>query len=142
MPRRKPSSRRAEPAGFTLIEVLVAFAIAAVLLVPLLRLFSGGTTALTRSERAATAALWAETLLDARTGETLLAAGADEGDLPGGYHWRRTVAPYLDAALSPLQPGAVLVPYDVTLSVSWSERGQTRAVTLETLKLAPPPLGG
>ncbi len=141
MPRRKRSARRAEAAGFTLIEVLVAFAIAALLLVPLLRLFSGGTTALTRSERAATAALWAETVLDARTGETPLAPGSEEGELPGGYHWRRTVALYSDAAMSPPQPAAPLVAYDVTLSVSWRERGQTRAVTLETLKLAPPPRG-
>jgi prepilin-type N-terminal cleavage/methylation domain-containing protein len=141
MPRRKQSARRAEAPGFTLIEVLVAFAIAALLLVPLMRLFSSGTGALTRSERAATAALWAQTVLDARTGEAPLAAGTEDGELPGGYHWRRTVALYIDATLSPPQMAAPLVAYDVTLSVSWSERGQTRAVTLETLKLAPPPRG-
>lgn len=134
-----PSAQRAErQRGFTLIEVLVAFAIAAMLLVPLLRIFSGGVGALSRSERAAEAALWAQTMLEVRDGEAPLAAGAEEGDLPGGYHWRRTVSLYGDATMSQ-QLRAPLVPYDVTLAITWNERGRGRAVTLETLKLAPPP---
>jgi general secretion pathway protein I len=127
--------------GFTLIEVLVAFAIAAVLLVPLLRIFSGGVGGLTRADRAATAALWAESVLEARSGEALLAAGTEEGDLPGGYHWQRIVTVYSEATMS-LQPRAPLVPYAVTLTVTWSERGRGRAVRLDTLELAPPPTSG
>jgi general secretion pathway protein I len=138
----KPCARRADAErGFTLIEVLVAFAIAALLLVPLLRIFSGGIGGLTRADRAATAALWAQTVLDARNGEAPVAAGAEEGDLPGGYHWQRTVTVYGEAAMS-LQPRAPLVPYAVTLTVTWSERGRTRTVTLDTLELAPPPAQG
>lgn len=125
--------------GFTLVEVLVGFAIAAVLMVPLLRIFSGGTTMLARSSRAAEAAIWAETLLDARTGEVMLAPGTEDGVLPGGYSWRRTASLYQDAGMSPTPLGTPLVPYDVTVSISWSERGRSRAVTLETLALAPPP---
>src|SRR6185312_10323650 len=139
MRARRPFMRRAErQRGFTLIEVLVAFALAALLLVPLLRIFSGGVGALSRSERAGEAALWAQSVLEARNGDAPLAAGTEEGDLPGGYHWQRTVSLYSDATTSP-QIGAPLVPYDVTLAVSWNERGRARAVTLETLKLAPPP---
>jgi general secretion pathway protein I len=129
--------RRAEQKGFTLIEVLVAFAIAAVLLVPLLRIFSGGLNGLARSDRAATAALWAETVLASRDGETPLAEGVEGGDLPGGYHWERRVSFYGEAA-TPNQI-APLVPYDVTMTVSWLERGRPRTVTLETLLLALPP---
>jgi general secretion pathway protein I len=134
-------ARAEREGGFTLIEVLVAFALAALLLVPLLRIFTGGIGALTRSERAAEAALWAQTLLDARGGESPLAAGAEEGDLPGGYHWQRTVSVYSEATMS-LPPRATLIPYAVTLTVTWSERGRTRAVTLDTLELAPPPSRG
>jgi len=130
--------RGAEPArGFTLIEVLVAFAVAALLLVPLLRIFSGGIGGLMRADRAATAALWAESVLEARDGELPLEEGVEDGDLPGGYHWRRTVALYADATLPP-QLGP-LMPYAVTLTVSWPERGRMRDVTLATLRLAPPP---
>jgi general secretion pathway protein I len=136
---RTSARRGAEPArGFTLIEVLVAFAVAALLLVPLLRIFSGGIGGLRRADRAAGAALWAESVLEARDGEAPLAPGAEDGDLPDGYHWHRTVARYADAALPSQQ--TALVPYDVTLTVSWQERGRTREVTLETLRLAPPPL--
>ena len=134
-----PSARRTEPdAGFTLIEVLVAFAVAALLLVPLLRIFSGGAGGLMRADRAATAALWAQTVLEARSGEAPMAEGVEGGDLPGGYHWQRTVAVYSEETLS-LQGQSPLVPYVVTLTVTWPERGRMRAVTLDTLKLAPPP---
>jgi general secretion pathway protein I len=123
--------------GFTLIEVLVAFAIAAALLVPLLRIFSGGMGGLARSERASRALLWAESVLAARDGETPLSEGVESGDLADGYHWQRTVTFYREAATpSQIVP---LVPYDVRMTVSWRERGQARAVTLETLMLAPPP---
>ena len=133
---RSPRAPR-RAAGFTLIEVLVAFAIAAIMLVPLLRIFSGGIGGLARSERAERAALWAETVLAARDRETPLAEGVESGDLPDGYRWRRTVTFYRAAATpSQVEP---LVPYDVTVTVSWQERGRTRAVTLETLMLAAPP---
>lgn len=140
MPQSKPLMRRAEPAerhgGFTLIEVLVAFAIAALLLVPLLRIFSGGVGALTRSERAAEAALWAQTLLEARSGEAPMVEGTESGDLPGGYHWQRTVKLYGEAGMS-VQLRTPLVAYAVTLTMTWLERGRTRALTLDTLALAP-----
>ena len=139
MPISRRCAPRAEPeSGFTLIEVLVAFAIAALLLVPLLRIFSGGGAALTRSERAAEAALWAQTVLEARNGEAPMAEGVEDGDLPGGYHWQRRVTVYSEGAAA-LRPRTPLVPYEVALTVSWTERGRARAVTLDTLELAPPP---
>ena len=139
MPPSKPSASRAEPgSGFTLIEVLIAFAIAALVLVPLLRIFSSGGGALARADRAAAAALWAQSVLEARNGETPMAEGVEDGDLPGGYHWQRTVTVYSEAAMS-LQPLSPLIPYAVRLTITWSDRGRSRAVTLDTLELAPPP---
>jgi general secretion pathway protein I len=123
-------------AGFTLLEVLVAFAIAGVALVPLLRIFSGGLISLGRTERTERATLWAESVLGARDGEAPPAIGVETGDLPDGYRWRRTVTFY--GGILPAGQVAPLVPYDVTMTVSWQERGRTRAVTLETLMLGPP----
>jgi general secretion pathway protein I len=128
-----PESQR----GFTLIEVLVAFAVAAIVLVPLLRIFTSGLGALGSSERAATAALWAQSVLEGRDGETPLVDGTEGGDLPGGYRWQRTVTDYIDGGMT--RQIAALVPYRVTMTVSWQERGRDRSVTLETLRLAPPP---
>lgn len=134
--RRDASRER----GFTLIEVLVAFAIAAVVLVPLLRIFSGGMGALARAERAATAALWAQSVLAARDVEAPLAEGVEDGDLPGGFHWRRVVQRYSDAAMTQ-QADAGLIAYAVTLTVAWPERGGMRDFTVQTLQLARPKRG-
>jgi general secretion pathway protein I len=122
--------------GFTLVEVLVAFAVAAIVLVPLLRIFTTGLGALGTSERADVAALWAQSLLDARSGEAPLDVGTEGGDLAGGYRWQRTVTDYADAQMTAQL--APLVPYAVTMTVAWIERGRERAVTLQTLQLAPP----
>lgn len=124
--------------GFTLIEVLVAFAIAAAALVPLLRLFSGGAAELARSDRAATAAIWAQSLIEDRKGEAPLVSGTEVGDLPDGFHWQRTVSIYSDNGMT-LAPTMPLIPYRVILTVSWAEGRNARALTLETLLLGPPP---
>ncbi len=114
--------RGVEPAGFTLIEVLVAFAVAAIVLVPLLRIFTSGTGALTRSERAATAALWAADPArrarrrDCRSPPAPTRATTCPAVIIGSAPLRPTPT----RRLSPLQPGAVLVPYAVTLTrQSW-----------------------
>jgi len=134
---RDPPAHAEGERGFTLIEVLVAFAVAAIVLVPLLRIFTSGLGTLGSSERAATAAMWAQSVLEARDGEAPLGEGTESGDLPGGYRWQRTVSNYSDPGMT--RQIAALVPYLVTMTVSWHERGRDRAVTLETLRLAPPP---
>jgi len=129
-------SRAERERGFTLVEVLVAFAVAAVLLVPLLRVFSSGLGGVGRADRAATAALWAQSLIAERDGEQVVAAGTEGGTLPGGYSWQRTVQRYQEPGMTLPQPSG-LVPYDVTLSVTWTEAGHARAVSIETLVLGP-----
>lgn len=130
------SLRAERQGGFTLVEVLVAFAVAAVLLVPLLRLFSGGINELTRGEGTETAALWARTLLDSADGGRL-SAGSASGVLPGGYRWERDAALYTDPAIT--ETARPLVPYAVTVTITWRERNRDRSFSLETLRLAPPP---
>jgi general secretion pathway protein I len=135
MASRRPPPERER--GFTLVEVLVAFAVATLFLVPLLRLFSGGMGGLAGADRATTATLWAQSVLEARDGAAPLVPGTESGDLPGGYRWQRTVALYSDATMS--QQSRVLAPYEVTLTVTWSDGRHDRAVTLATLRLALPP---
>jgi general secretion pathway protein I len=143
---RRMSSRRAfaqnvlvplgRERGFTLIEVLVAFAIAGLLLVPLLRIFSGGMAELTRGERSATAVLWGQTILESVAGDALL-AGSAGGGLPDGYSWQRTVALYTDDRMTPsVRP---LVPYSVSVTILWRDHDRERSVRLDTLRLGPPP---
>lgn len=126
-------------AGFTLIEVLVAFAIAALLIVPLMRLVSTGLGSFDRAQNYATATLWAQSILANAGVQTPLVAGVQTGDLPLGMHWEMDIEPYRDDLMStgPLTSG--FVPYAITLTVSWPDRHTRNALQFATLRLAPPP---
>ena len=89
------SRTRRKDGGFTLVEVLVAFAIVAVSLGALLQIFSGGLRSSRTAEAYATAALLAESKL-ARIGiEEPLEEGDTTGVFDNGFEWQSTVSPYL-----------------------------------------------
>jgi general secretion pathway protein I len=134
------SRPRAESiAGFTLIEVLVAFAIAALLIVPLMRLVSTGLGSFDRSQNYATATLWAQSILADAGVETPLAQGVQTGDLALGMHWEMSITTYHDDLMStgPLTSG--FIPYAITLTISWPDHHTRNALQFATLRLAPPP---
>ncbi|HEV8014423.1 MAG TPA: prepilin-type N-terminal cleavage/methylation domain-containing protein [Stellaceae bacterium] len=131
--------RRNRARGFTLIEVLVAFAIAAAILVPLLRLFSLGLRTFNNSQAYATASIWAESALDRYGTDDPIALGVQGGELPGRIHWERRTELYHDDAMSDAPLNAAIVPYAVTLTLSWPERSTRRSISFHALRLAPPP---
>ena len=89
-------ARRHREAGFTLLEVVVAFAIFAVSFAALLQIFSGGLSNAAVADRALIALGHAESLL-ARAGvEQPLAEGTRSGALPGGMSWQESIARYSD----------------------------------------------
>jgi general secretion pathway protein I len=141
-----PSSRsvaaaRARARGFTLLEVLVAFAILAVALVVLFRAFGTGATNARLAEEYTVATLHAESVLAAAGIETPLQAGTAEGDLPDGYRWRAVVAPAAaDRAPDPLSadPLAGLL-YEVAVTVTWRKDGKTRSVAVRSYRMAEAP---
>jgi general secretion pathway protein I len=133
--------RRNRARGFTLIEVLVAFAIAAALLVPLLHLISLGLGTFGNAQNYATATLWAESTLEDAGMQEPIAEGVQSGDLPQHIHWEMRTGRYHDDAMSD-QPTATpkgLVPYAITLTMSWPERFTRGSITFQTLRLGPPP---
>ncbi len=139
-PAARPTRRRrgrAAAAGFTLVEVLIAFVILALALGALLPGFSGGLRGLGAADDYTTAALLAESVLAAVGREQTLEEGTSAGEFDNGFRWRLDVVA-LDAELDP--EGTLPVrPYDVVLTVSWDGRGDTeRSITLETLRLGPP----
>jgi prepilin-type N-terminal cleavage/methylation domain-containing protein len=77
--------------GFTLLEVLVAFAVLAVMIVPILQVFGGGLGTRETARAYSTAALLARSkLAEVGSGEAL-----DEGETAGtfeNYEWRRTIS--------------------------------------------------
>jgi general secretion pathway protein I len=121
--------------GFSLLEVLVAFAILSVSLGVLLQVFATGLRNTTLSEEYTLATLHAESLLALIGTEIPLSEGMQEDQLDATYAWRSTIAPYVEEGLDP--DAADIVAYQVRVEVFWQGASQTRFVVLETLRLAP-----
>ena len=140
--------RQARPgeAGFTLLEVLVALAIA---IPALVLLYRQGAVAMgvTRTATAYQEAISrAQSRLDALTG-TGLAAGEGEGDDGGGFRWRTRIAPVASVSLpsrpasNPASLGAGSTLYAVAVEISWPGPTGTRRFLLETRRLGMAPAG-
>ena len=135
--RRDPRRER----GFTLLEVLVAFIIAALALAALFSGGLGGLRAAATSGRYLEAVSRAESHLAAATTGDALAASDRQGDEGAGFHWHVRIAPAQVAAPDPGAPGKpVLTLYTVSSAISWGEDGRTRTVQLDTQRVgaAPP----
>ncbi len=120
-------------AGFTLIEVLVAFAIATLMLGALYEVFSTGLRSSASAEHYANAVLFAESGLDALTG-TPIALG-ETTDRFGIYRRTTNIRPRPD--LGPADDQTALVPYEIEVRVAWREGVRERAVLLSTLRPGP-----
>jgi len=126
--------RSQTPAGFTLVEVLVALAILAIAFGFAFRALSGGFDRLDRDQKNADALLLAQATL-ARVGHDIaLADGAVDGRTKDGFSWRIETAPYGDT--QDLPPGR-LIGHRVEVTIAWSERHQRREVRLTSLLIAP-----
>lgn len=117
--------------GFTLIEVLVAFAILVLALTTLLRVFSTGLDSIGVAERYALANMLARSVLDEVGAEIPLVADEVSGDASDGYTYdvqiarSRVIAPIVNA-------DSWLVPYDVAVTITW----RSGSLTFTTLRLA------
>ncbi|HMB77554.1 MAG TPA: prepilin-type N-terminal cleavage/methylation domain-containing protein [Kiloniellaceae bacterium] len=123
-----------DAAGFTLIEVLIAFVIMTVMLGALFKAFSGGLRGLDASEGYAIAAMEAQSKL-AEVGRSFpLEPGATSGEFESGAHWSLDISPFDLPNLSSNDEPPLLA-YKVELQVTWDE---TRGLTFETLRLGEP----
>ncbi len=152
---RTAGAGTARPRGFTLLEVLVAFIIAALALAALLQGSSGGL------QNARIAAHYQEAIARAQSRLAALTAslqpGEQTGDDGGGYTWRVAIRPGPSIAVprpptaprpgtppaANRPPGGALdrtVLYDITVAITWRTDGAARQVALSTrrLGLAPP----
>lgn len=132
--------------GYTLIEVLVAFAVLAGALALLLGILTGASRQVRWADEAGRAALHAQSLLDqAGIGEPLQPGRRDGGFEDGRYRWVLVVEGWRDPALPPpatLDPGAPRL-LRLQLDVRWGEGGPRERLRLESLRLVTPdPLSG
>ena len=123
--------------GFTLIEVLIAFAIAAMALGLLFQAASSSGGAARLSGNYEEAVSRAKSHMASLGRESDIAPGEQSGDDGGGYRWRVKVTP--SAVAQPPQdappPSARLTLFDVEVSVSWADSGRPHAVVLHTQRL-------
>ena len=115
--------------GFTLLEILVALVIFALLFGVLAQVFQTGLRQSRVAEAASAATLLARSQL-ARVGvEAPLAAGETEGETEDGLRWHTVI----EIAEGPSEEQAP-VTYLVAVSVAWGA-GPGEQVTLTTLRL-------
>jgi len=127
-PRRKQR-------GFTLLEVVVAFTVAALVVAAAFQVFGTAFGGSARAERQTLALLTAESKL-AEVGHTLpLAAGTRNGESPGDLAWTVRIVAEPEAREADAARGPVRA-YAVTVTVRWGAR-DSEAVTLNTLRLGP-----
>ncbi len=119
--------------GFSLLEVLVAFAILALSIGILLKIFSGGANTALLAEEYTAAVQIAESLMTKEGVETPLQIGEITGIEDAKYSWRVTVSPY---RFSPGEVDTVNLPAQlmkVDVLVRWGQ--ERRELHLSTLKV-------
>lgn len=119
-------------AGFTLLEVLVAFVIAAISIGVVMRVFSGGLNNLRVADEYSRAVFLAQSKLAAVGVETPLQPGEEAGEFGRQFQWRVAVSPYeTERVAKPASPNL----YEVRVDVSWREGREARRIELVTLRV-------
>ena len=142
---RRVPPRRHGAGGFTLIEIIVAFAILALGLTLLLGTLSGATRQMRQAGDAGRAALHAQTLL-AEHASALQGPATVDGELDDGrYRWQLQVTPWIDpvARDDAVQgdPGAARLLH-VQLDIEWADADPQQRLQIKSLRLALPAQGG
>lgn len=125
-----------QQSGFTILEVLVAFLVAALLLAVILSGFSTGLSSLARADRMSQAALVAQS----RIAELGVIEPLQEGTMSGrdeqhsDYRWHISVQPFIwDYADIVRQQGSTL--YKIEVEVFWPAGEKEHSFLLTALKL-------
>ncbi|MDD5577919.1 MAG: prepilin-type N-terminal cleavage/methylation domain-containing protein [Methylobacter sp.] len=120
-------------AGFSLLEILIAFSILALSLSILLKIFSTGANTAVVAEEYTAAVQIAESLMAATGVETVLKTGVSSGVENKKYHWQVSVIPFnlnienFDAQLIP----ATL--FKIKVIIVWDNDKQIQLTTLKLI---------
>lgn len=126
--------------GFTLLEVLIAFIIAAIALAVLFQGAAGGLRAVRTASRYEQATARARSHLAVIGHGQPIAAGLQSGDDGSGFTWRTRIAPaatwrHTPREDDPQTEAVTLTLYDITVAIDWTEDGKPRSVTLQTRRI-------
>jgi len=134
------AERTAQDSGFTLLEVVVALAIAALAIVGLFQAASGGLLAVNTAGRVEEAVQRAQSHLAAVGRSAALIQGEFTDDDGGGYHWRLRARPVASRQVAaadgnPTVPASATL-FDVEVAISWPGPRGERSVVLKTMRLS------
>lgn len=122
--------------GFSLLEVLVAFAILALAVATILSLFASGLRNTAVAADYARALTLAESQLAILQGSEAvrLVSGDSEGSA-GGFNWHSRISSYEEAGSDTYRTRL----YRIDVSVNWGEGAHQRSVQLSTLRIGQAP---
>jgi len=147
LPMSRALRRRRHAGGFSLIEVLAAFVVLALVGTALFRLFSGALANVSLADEYSRAALFAESRLAAIGVESTLRAGSDQGTSDDNrYTWISRIeeykAPDAKPSLDMAPDVSALKLWKLVVEVRWpGSAGNDRTIALTTIKAAARELG-
>ncbi|MCC4264506.1 prepilin-type N-terminal cleavage/methylation domain-containing protein [Oceanimonas baumannii] len=118
--------------GFTLLEVLVAFAVLTITLGVLLNIFSLAIRTTQAALEQQKAVLLAESKLAELDAGLTLQPGVERGDFNDRFEWETRVEEYHSQGLMDNQ--TLLIPYRLSVIVSWSDHRQYELSTLRLVR--------
>ena len=123
-------------AGFTLLEVLVAFIILALTLSVIMRVFSGGLRNVGAADDYSRALLLAQSRLAELSVQPQ--EGEAGGDIDEKFRWRSAIHAWTNPVAAPSQRAQTLPVklMEIKVWVAWGEDGAAREINLSTLQLA------
>jgi general secretion pathway protein I len=129
--------QREQRKGFTLLEIVIAFAILGLAAGVIVPLYSPHQQRLLRSANERIALLTAKTLLDSLDVDIPLSEGMQRGSTPLGATWEVLIEGYKDPEASPEATASPLRAYKIRIR-SAAGKGVAAAETeLSTLRLKP-----
>lgn len=127
--------RRRRSAGFTLIETIVAFSIAATSVALLFRIHASASMTVTLTEEYAYATELARSLLTEQSVTERTPSFSRRGVALGKFHWRVVGEIYRDAAAEFEQgPPPSWALREIAVEVEWRAKDKERRISLRTVK--------
>jgi general secretion pathway protein I len=131
-PSADPSS------GFTLVEILVAFAVASLLLGGMYQILSTGLRSASVAGEYSTALMLAESTMEEIGISEPIVVGDTLDRIPPSYARRLRVRPRPDLLPVGVEHPA-MAPYEIEVTVSWGHRRRPRSVVISTVRLVKVP---